>query len=282
MKKNRIIKPLATHEIDPILVRTYAYNLNKRDWGRGKFPNRLVETYEFEFIIESEGFMNLEGKRYPLKPGDLCLRRPSDTTMGEPPYSCYMISFSLTKDTAKQRIMPYFQNEILDLLPPVLSTKNPKYYELIFQKILEQYIKNEPSSTLLIRSLILEMLYAAYQEVRLDYLPSSAYVRIIKHAILYMEAHYTDKLTLDVIANQINLSPSHFQRIFKQTMNISPNDYLQNIRLTKAKELLLITNDTITDIAYLCGFESNAYFSYVFKKHMYLSPTLYRKAHQKP
>ena len=282
MKKNRIVKDLKTIDIEPVLVRTYAYNLNKRDWGKGKFPSRLVESYEFEFIIESEGFMNLEGKKYPLKPGDLCLRKPSETTMGEPPYSCYMISFALTKETSKDKMQPYYRNEIIDVLPPVLSTKNPKYYELIFQKILEQYIKNEPSSILLIRSLILEMIYAAYQEIRLDFLPSSAYVRIIKHAILYMETHYTDKLTLEKIAHEINLSPSHFQRIFKQTMNISPNDYLQKIRLTKAKELLLITHDTITDIAYRCGFESNAYFSYVFKKQMYLSPSLYRKAHQKP
>jgi AraC-like DNA-binding protein len=226
--------------------------------------------------------MNLEGKRYPLKHGDLCLRRPSETTMGEPPYSCYMISFALTSDTIKDRMQPYYMNEILDVLPPVLSTKNPKYYELIFQKILEQYIKNEASSVILIRSLILEMIYAAYQEVRLDYLPSSAYVRIIKKAILFMENHYTERLTLEKIADEVSLSPSHFQRIFKKTMNISPNEYLNNYRLMKAKELLLITNDSITDISFLCGFESNAYFSYVFKTHMFMSPSMYRKSHQKP
>ncbi len=282
MKKNRVIKDIDTNLFSPVLLRTYAYNLNKRDWGRGKFPIRLVETYEFEFIIESEGYMNLEGKRYPLKPGDLCLRRPSEVTMGEPPYSCYMISFALTPDTVGEKVQPYYLNEILDALPPVLSTKNQKYYELIFQKILEQYIKNEPSSVLLIRSLILEIIYAAYQEVKFDYLPSSAYVRIIKNAIHYIENHYTERLTLEKIADEINLSPSHFQRIFKKTMNMSPNDYLTNYRLMKAKELLLISNDSITDISFLCGFESNAYFSYVFKSHMLMTPSTYRKSHQKP
>ena len=282
MKKNRIVKKINTHDFSPVLIRTYAYNLNKRDWGKGKFPLRLVETYEFEFIIESEGFMNLEGIRYALRPGDLCLRRPTELTMGEPPYSCYMISFALTGDTIKDSIQPYYLNEILDILPPVLSTKNPKYYELIFQKILEQYIKNEASSVILIRSLILEMIYAAYQEVKLDFLPSSAYVRLIKKAILFMENHYTDRLTLETIAQEVSLSPSHFQRIFKKTMNISPNEYLNNYRLMKAKELLLITNDSITDISFSCGFESNAYFSYVFKTHMFMSPSMYRKSHQKP
>jgi AraC-like DNA-binding protein len=282
MKRNRIIKEIETIEFAPVLIRTYAYNLNKRDWGKGKFPLRLVETYEFEFIIESEGYMNLEGKRYPLKPGDLCLRRPSETTMGEPPYSCYMISFALTNETIDDKVQPYYVNEILDALPAVLSTKNPKYYELIFQKILEQHIKNESSSILLIRSLILEMIFAVYQEVKLDYLPSSAYVRIIKSAIHYMEDRYTEKLTLEKISEEINLSPSHFQRIFKTTMNMSPNDYLINYRLMKAKELLLLTNDTITDISFLCGFESNAYFSYVFKTHMLMTPSMYRKSHQKP
>ncbi|MBE0700116.1 MAG: helix-turn-helix transcriptional regulator, partial [Acholeplasmataceae bacterium] len=104
----------------------------------------------------------------------------------------------------------------------------------------------------------------------------------IKQSIQYIEDHYQEKILLEKIARDVNLSSSHFQKIFKETMNISPNDYLINHRLTKAKELLLITNDTITDIAYLCGFDSNAYFSYVFKKKLKSSPSNYRKAHQKP
>ncbi|MBU1141066.1 MAG: AraC family transcriptional regulator [Firmicutes bacterium] len=281
MRKDRIEIQLPTEQIVPSLIRTYAYNLDQRDWGRGKFPTRIVETYEFEFIIQSEGFMNLEGKRYPLKSGDLCLRRPSEVTKGEPPYSCYMISFSMTSQK-ESKIHPYYLNELLDALPPVLATKNPKYYEMIFEKILEQYIKNEASSSLLIRSLILEIIYAAYQEVRLYYLPSSAYIRIIRKAMSFIEDHYLEKVTLEYIAQEVNLSPSHFQKIFKGTMGISPNDYLINHRLTRAKELLLITNDSMTDIAYRSGFESNAYFSYVFKQKMMVSPTTYRKSHQKP
>lgn len=282
MQNLKKIYTIKTEDINPVLIRTYAYNLNRQDWRKGKFPSRVVETYEFEFIIESEGYMNLEDIRYPLKPGSLCLRRPGEVTMGEPPYSCYMISFALNKETVDDVIQPYYLNDILNALPAVLNTKNSKFYELIFQKILDQYIKNDNASGLIIKSLILEIIYAAYQEVKLDYLPSSAYVNVIKKAINYIEQHYIDKIQLEDIAEAANLSVSHFQRIFKKTMNISPTDYLKQYRLTKAKELLLTTTQSITDISFNCGFESNAYFSYIFKKEVFTTPSIYRKSHQRP
>lgn len=270
-------KRIKTKDIDPHLIKTYAYNLDQQSWKTGKFPKRVINSYEYEFIVHSNGYMNLQGVRYKLKSGDLCLRKPGEITMGEPPYSCYMISFSLTND---EKLFHYI-NEIVSVLPPVLATKNSKYYEMIFQKILEQYIKNDPSSPLLIRSLILELLYSSYQEVKRYYLPSSAYENIIRKAIVFIESNYTRKLLLAEIARSVNLSPTHFQKIFTQTMNLSPNNYLINYRLTKAKEYLLLSNDSITDIAYAIGFESNAYFSYIFNKVIKVSPTTYRKSHQK-
>lgn len=282
MKTERVTKTIETDKIKPSLIRTYAYNLNKTDWTKGKFPLRMVDTYEFEFIMDSEGSMNLEGVKYPLKPGDLCLRKPYEMTQGEPPYSCYMISIALCDEDLAKKTHPHYSNEIIDRLPPVLSVKNPTYYELIFQRILDQYIRNEPSSSLLISSLILEIIYAAYQESKQFYLPSSAYSRIIRKAIQFIESNSLEKVSLDQISEYVGLSSSHFQKIFKETMRLSPHEYLTNYRLTKAKELLLITEDSITDIAIRTGFESNAYFSYVFKNKMKVSPSIYRKMHQKP
>jgi AraC-like DNA-binding protein len=273
---------LPIQEMAPQLIRTYAHNLDKKDWHRGKYPKRLVETYEFEFILESDGYMNLEDQRYALKPGDLCLRRPGEITMGEPPYTCYMISFAMRPRDLDQKIQPLYQNDVLDRLGPVTPIKNIKYYELLFAKILELYIKNDDAFELMTRALILEIIYAAYQDVKRNYLPSSAYNRPIQAAIKFIETYYHEKLSLSQIASYAGLSPAHFQKIFTETMNVSPTVYLQNHRMSKAKELLLISNLSITDIVYQSGFESNAYFSYVFKKNMHMSPTDYRKLHLKP
>jgi AraC-like DNA-binding protein len=273
---------LPLSEMTPTLIRTYAHNLDKKDWVRGKYPRRLVETYEFEFILEADGYMNLEDQRYKLKPGDLCLRRPGQITMGEPPYACYMISFAMHPKDLNQKIYPVYRNEVLDMLDAITSIKNIKYYELIFAKILELYIRNDIASSLMMRALILEIIYAAYQDVKRNYLPSSAYNRPIQAAIKFIEKYYNEKLSLSQISSYAGLSPTHFQKIFKETMNVSPTVYLQNYRMSKAKELLLISNLSITDIVYQCGFESNAYFSFVFKQSMHMSPTEYRKLHLKP
>lgn len=275
-------RDLSLSMFEPVLFRTYAHNLDKRDWIKGKYPKRRVVTYEFEFIVESNGYMNLDDQRYALKPGDLCLRRPGQITMGEPPYSCYMISFGLRPEDVDLDEQPLYHNEIFDQLSAVTQVKNIKYYELLFAKVLNLYIENNEASLLMIRALILEIIYAAYQDVKRNYLPSSPYNRPIQAAIHFIETYYHEKLSLSQIAAYAGLSPTHFQKVFKETMNISPTSYVTNHRMSKAKELLLISNLSITDIVYQTGFESNAYFSYVFKKHMGMSPTEYRQVHLKP
>jgi len=274
---------IQTESLSPTLIRTYAYNLEKSDWSKGFFPNRIVETYEFEFIVESEGFMNLEGIRHPLHAGDLCLRRPGERTMGERPYSCYMISFSLLGNPVHiSTPLPSYTNELLDKIPPVLATKNPKYYQLLFQKILKQYIKSDEATLPICRSLILEILCSAYLEAKHFTLPSSAYQRIVSEAIDYMESHHFENLSLSSISDRVNFSAGHFQKVFKDAMGISPTDYLLRYRIEKAKEKLLLSNDSITEVALSCGFESTSYFCHRFKTETMFTPGTYRKSHQRP
>ena len=80
-----------------------------------------------------------------------------------------------------------------------------------------------------------------------------------------------------LIASYIGLSPVYFHRLFKTYYGITPNDYLLNIRIDKAKNMLLFDNKSIDEIAYECGFNSSTYFSTVFKKKINESPYRFRK-----
>ena len=87
-----------------------------------------------------------------------------------------------------------------------------------------------------------------------------------------MKKNYENNILLKDLGELTGYSPNHFQRLFTETMGISPSKYLENLRVNKAKYLLMENEKTLSEIAYQCGFSSQAYFSKVFKKHTLLSP----------
>ena len=77
------------------------------------------------------------------------------------------------------------------------------------------------------------------------------------------------------ISARFNLSPIHFHNIFKVAVGSTLRDYLEEQRIKKAINLLTSTDYTLTKIAFECGFSSQSYFSYVFKRKMKVTPREY-------
>ena len=100
---------------------------------------------------------------------------------------------------------------------------------------------------------------------------------IINSCCNYMEQHFSEKITVDILAQLSNMSQSSFNRLFKKEMNISPIEYLINLRLRKSKKYLREMSNSISDIALKCGFYSASHFSSCFYKQFNLSPSEYQK-----
>jgi AraC-like DNA-binding protein/mannose-6-phosphate isomerase-like protein (cupin superfamily) len=99
----------------------------------------------------------------------------------------------------------------------------------------------------------------------------------LKNALIYIENRYTDKLTLEVLAEQCGFSVYHFCHEFKKAIGKSPGEYITLYRIAKAEELLLNSDMSITDIALSTGFNDANYFSRAFRKYKEDSPSAYRK-----
>jgi len=93
----------------------------------------------------------------------------------------------------------------------------------------------------------------------------------------YIAEHLDEEITTGILADKLHISPTHLSRLFRQYTGFSPYDYVIAVRISKAKEYLLTTDKSITDIAYLTGFNSQANFIYCFKNHEGLSPGKFRK-----
>ncbi len=104
-------------------------------------------------------------------------------------------------------------------------------------------------------------------------------LRYLAEAMAKMEAHFTEELTLQSIANQAHLSSRHFSRIFSEQFGESPMAYLQRLRLRHACNLLHTKDISITQIAQICGYKDGNLFSRQFHEKLGMTPSQYRKKH---
>ena len=93
----------------------------------------------------------------------------------------------------------------------------------------------------------------------------------------YLDTHYAESIVLDDLASRFYISKFYLSRIFKEQFGVSIGDYLLQVRITHAKQLLRFSRDSLDAIAAACGFGTLYYFSRMFKKVEGISPSTYRK-----
>ena len=100
----------------------------------------------------------------------------------------------------------------------------------------------------------------------------------VYHAIEYIRGNYQNKISLEEICKEINVSKSECCRCFQRKLKMSPFEYLLTHRITAAAKLLETSNLTVVEIALQTGFSSNSYFCKLFRKYMSQTPLEYRES----
>ena len=93
----------------------------------------------------------------------------------------------------------------------------------------------------------------------------------------YIFENFNQNISLQQLAKHCLVSPFHFSRVFKTIMNVSPHQYLTEVRLNHAKVLLTSTDQSIADITYACGFNSPEHFATSYRQRFRINPTAQRK-----
>lgn len=94
----------------------------------------------------------------------------------------------------------------------------------------------------------------------------------LKKAIAYIRLNYHTDININSVAGHTGISERYLRALFSQHLNLSPLDYLNQIRIDKAIELLRNTEMSIKEICFQCGFQSPQYFSRIFKRQIGISP----------
>ncbi len=103
----------------------------------------------------------------------------------------------------------------------------------------------------------------------------------IQQAVRFINDNYRTDIRLAAAAREAGMSPAHFSRIFKKVMGLSYQDYLNSRRITKAKNLLCASAQSVAEIAVSLGFADPTGFGRIFKKLTGHTPSAFRSLHPK-
>ncbi len=99
----------------------------------------------------------------------------------------------------------------------------------------------------------------------------------LQHAIEFIEAHYMDKITLSLAAEKAFMSSTYFSKLFKQQIGMTFIEYLTDIRIAKAMDLLTYTNNKVIDVAVMVGYDDFRHFCKIFKNKIGKSPKRFQE-----
>ena len=145
----------------------------------------------------------------------------------------------------------------------------------LFDKIVKN-MENQSTHTILSVSLAIHQILSAMISRSTGAL--SANQRSIRKTADYLAVHYREPMDLDYLLQTANMSKSYFMRLFRQYIGTTPYNYLLSLRITRAKELLEVTDMTIHEIAMDTGFSDDASFSTRFSAMTGISPLKYRRS----
>ncbi|MFA5523586.1 MAG: AraC family transcriptional regulator [Tissierellales bacterium] len=245
---------------------------------------RKIKTIDYHFVIfhTTPPPINIDEKEFQFKKGSFISLEPGKEVKVNPIHSVTpvrFISICIKKDFFEKIATKVIDGEKIKFK----KTDNAFSSQLL--DLIEWMIKEKvdfgENYPLMIESIETQL---AIQLLR-DSLPSYLVHRknryndndYIDEAINYMEEYYSSNITIPEICNAIFLSPYHFQRIFKKNMDKTPYRFLMELRINKAKVMLIKDRMQIDEIARHCGFVSLAHFSTMFKRIGGVSPSEYRR-----
>lgn len=248
------------------------------------FGPAIRETYVLHYISKGKGCFHYKGEVIPLTAGDLFLLKPDELTFyqadEEDPWSYYWLGISGSKAG------DYFAHSQIDDLSYLKhsDTCHTQTTADLIKNIVEfaQVTKFKELAQLHLLGQLHELMFhlgrIAYKDIQEEMSPSQELYLDCKQII---ETQYPTHLTIQDIAQKLNVHRSYLTTIFKEFHDQSPKEYLLYVRMHRAKQLLEATSEPIKFIAYSVGFTDALHFSKSFKQFWNCSPSDFRKTKNK-
>lgn len=250
----------------------FIHSITKEEMHRTWQYSRKYEKklYMLIYVLYGEFMAHVNGTHFHLKEGDIlyiCSHREYASNSISNDFACICIYFDIKESPSMED--SFFRESHL--------IHNCEKLKKKFTGILNEYNIKSYKYKLTTKKILYDILDTILNETMITS-DSQIDFYALKNAIIYLENNYTrDDISIDYLANLCNYTPAHFINLFKKIYNTTPKNYLINLRIEKAKDLLIYSSYSVLEISELIGYSSPAYFSAAFKSIEGCSPLQYRK-----
>ena len=255
----------------PRIVAVGVYNASLAIKNRSVSKNRKTTMFELELATNDGGSSYIDQTSHKITENLIICAKPGQTRHTRLPFTCCYVHMIVEGG----RIF-----DILSALPNYIEPDSPSEIQEIFSKMSAAFGTGISSDEILLQSLVLRLVYLLEKytpSIRINHSPKRNNHAVIDETIKYINSNLTANLTLESIAHEAKFSPIYFHKLFKASVGKTLREYVEEQRIKKAIELLSSTDKTLSEIAYECGFSSQAYFNYSFKKAKKLTPREYAR-----
>jgi YesN/AraC family two-component response regulator len=248
--------------------------------------HNIIEIY---FLISGQRYYFIGDKAHLVMPRDLVII-PENVehkvfSAGIGSYQRYILYTD--RDFISENLKPDVANSLFDILARnkfVYKIKDPSTIELTFHKMLNLGLENPDTSSKkkVLSSLSTDILLAVEHSISiLNASENEQELSYVNKNMLeiaeYINKNHAIKITLDDLAQKFNLSKYYLCKLFKKSIGLTFSEFLNNIRVTEAKNLLENTELSISQIAVKIGYKDAGFFCRVFKNIMGITALKYRK-----
>lgn len=281
---------ISIHAGNPIIARYY-------DYEYFKFPMHYHSQFEIIFVKEGFGKQYVADSVEDFRPNTIILTGPetqhymeSDLIFkkGDSPLKVKGVVIQFDKRFMAEEIDNYDDlshiKKLLEESKRGISFPYPKNSEIIRQIELLPQMKGLERIINLLR--LLDTMARFESRVLLGSIqfsnPDSAFKDYrIKKVMSYISTNFRRRITLEEVASLIAMNTAAFSRYFKEKTGHTFTDYLLNMRIGEARQLLLTASMDINQISLECGFNNITHFNRIFKRYTTLTPSEYRKMYLK-
>ena len=255
----------------PKIVTIGIYNSDIAARNKTITKNRTTTMFEIEIPIEKGGISYINSEETPITTDIVICAKPGQIRHTRLPYKCYYIHLIATDGELYDSLMK---------IPDFFKTNKYNEYSSIFKELIKFSDTAVDSDDLMVQSLTLKLIYLLIKETNRSKLYNpikKGNYDVTMKVINYIKENISSDLTLEKVAKYAGFSPIHFHNYFKSSTGRTLHEYVEEQRIKKAVNLLITTDYTLSEIAYECGFSSQSYFSFAFKRKMNKTPREYTK-----
>lgn len=247
-----------------------------------------------ELVVVMSGFADhiINGERYPIRKGDVFVISGKTEHGYENPFDFHICNIMFRMrflNLSDMDISGSAGFQALFVLEPhqsrnfgfrsVLRLSSEEFADVhrLVNIIHDEYTQRRIGWKTLVKAEFLRLVVMLSRLSETDsFEESTGYVKLAP-AIAHIEQHYHETLSVAELADISHYSERQFNRLFKSAFGCLPSKYIKRMRIQKARELLIDTQLSITEIAHCCGYPDSSYFSKLFQSEVGFSPRDFRK-----